>query len=58
MASLYEKFFGKAPPLSGKSKFEQEAQNVPKPQYFKASDNELPPTLRELGLDKAMNGEK
>ena len=41
-----------------KSKFEQEAQNVPKPQYFKASDNELPPTLRELGLDKAMNGEK
>ena len=40
-----------------KSKFEREAQNVPKPQYFKASDNHLPPTLRELGLDKAMNGE-
>ena len=40
-----------------KSKFEQEAQNVPKPKYFKASDNQLPPTLRELGLDKAMNGE-
>ena len=29
MASLYEKFFGKAPPLSGKSKFEQEADNPP-----------------------------
>jgi len=40
-----------------KSKFEREAQNVPKPQYFKASDNHLPPTLRELGLDKAINGE-
>ena len=40
-----------------KSKFEQEAQNVPKPTYFKASENPLPPTLRELGLDKAMNGE-
>jgi len=32
-----------------KSKFEQEAQNVPKPNYFKASENELPPTLAELG---------
>ena len=41
-----------------KSKFEQEAQNVPKPKYFKASENPMPPTLRELGLDKAMNGEK
>jgi len=40
-----------------KSKFEQEAQNVPKPKYFKASENPMPPTLRELGLDKAMNGE-
>jgi hypothetical protein len=40
-----------------KSKFEQEAQNVPKPKYCKASDNPLPPTLKELGLDKAMNGE-
>ena len=41
-----------------KSKFEQEAQNVPKPKYFKASENPMPPTLKELGLDKAMNGEK
>ena len=32
-----------------KSKFEQEAENVPKPKYFKASENELPPTLAELG---------
>ena len=31
-----------------KSKFEQEAQNVPKPKYFKASENQLPPTLAEL----------
>ena len=31
-----------------KSKFEQEAENVPKPNYFKASENELPPTLAEL----------
>ena len=28
-----------------------------KPKYFKASDNEMPPTLKELGMDKAMNGE-
>ena len=41
-----------------RSKFEQEAQNVPKPKYFKASENPMPPTLKELGLDKAMNGEK
>ena len=32
-----------------KSKFEQEAENVPRPKYFKASENELPPTLAELG---------
>ena len=32
-----------------KSKFEQEAQNVPKPKYFKASDQEIVPTLAELG---------
>ena len=31
-----------------KSKFEQEAQNVPKPKYFKASDQEIVPTLAEL----------
>ena len=41
-----------------KSKFEQEAENVPKPKYFKASENPMPPTLKELGMDKAMNGEK
>ena len=29
MASLYEKYFGKKPPLSGKSKFQQEADNPP-----------------------------
>ena len=40
-----------------KSKLEQEAQNIPKPKYFKASENPLPPTLKELGLDKAINGE-
>ena len=40
-----------------KSKFGQEAENVPKPKYFKASENPLPPTLKELGLDKAINGE-
>jgi hypothetical protein len=28
-----------------------------RPKYFKASDNEMPPTLKELGFDKAMNGE-
>ena len=27
MASLYEKFFGKAPPFSGKSKFQEAADN-------------------------------
>lgn len=32
-----------------KSKFEQEAENIPKPNYFKASENEMPPTLAELG---------
>ena len=32
-----------------KSKFEQEAENVPKPKYFKASDQEIVPTLAELG---------
>ena len=39
------------------SKFAKDEQIVPKPKYFKASDNQLPPTLKELGLDKAMNGE-
>ena len=40
------------------SKFTKDEKIVPKPKYFKASDNQLPPTLKELGLDKAMNGEK
>ena len=43
-----------------KSKFEQEAENVPKPKYFKASENELPPTLAELGktAKEMMEGNK
>ena len=40
------------------SKFAKDEQVVPKPRYFKASENPMPPTLKELGLDKAMNGEK
>ena len=40
------------------SKFAKEEKIAPKPKYFKASDNQLPPTLKELGLDKAINGEK
>ncbi len=39
------------------SKFAKDEQIVPKPKYFKASDNQLPPTLKELGLDRAINGE-
>lgn len=39
------------------SKFAKDEKIAPKPKYFKASDNQLPPTLKELGLDKAMNGE-
>lgn len=39
------------------SKFAKDEKIVPKPKYFKASDNQLPPTLKELGLDKAMNGD-
>ena len=38
-------------------KFEKDEQVAPKPRYFKASENPMPPTLKELGLDKAMNGE-
>tara|TARA_R100000406_G_scaffold61590_1_gene42870 strand:- start:194 stop:508 length:315 start_codon:yes stop_codon:yes gene_type:complete len=38
------------------SKFAKDEQIVPKPRYFKASENPMPPTLKELGLDKAMNG--
>ncbi len=40
------------------SKFTKDEQVAPKPRYFKASENPMPPTLKELGLDKAMNGEK
>ena len=40
------------------SKFAKDEKIAPKPKYFKASENPLPPTLKELGLDKAMNGEK
>ena len=39
------------------SKFAKDEQIAPKPKYFKASENPLPPTLKELGMDKAMNGE-
>ena len=39
------------------SKFAKDAQIAPKPKYFKASENPMPPTLKELGMDKAMNGE-
>ena len=40
------------------SKFATNEQIVPKPKYFKASENPMPPTLKELGMDKAMNGGK
>ena len=40
------------------SKFAKDEQIAPKPRYFKASENPMPPTLKELGLDKAINGEK
>jgi len=39
------------------SKFAKDEQIVPKPKYFKASENPMPPTLKELGMDKAINGE-
>ena len=40
------------------SKFAKDEKIAPKPKYFKASENPMPPTLKELGMDKAMNGEK
>ena len=40
------------------SKFAEEPKNPPAQKVFKASDSDMPPTLKELGLDKAMNGEK
>ena len=36
----------------------EEPKNHPAQKVFKASDSDMPPTLKELGLDKAMNGEK
>jgi len=38
------------------SKFTEEPKNHPAAKVFKASDSDMPPTLKELGLDKAMNG--
>ena len=35
----------------------EEPKNHPAQKVFKASDSDMPPTLKELGLDKAMNGE-
>ena len=40
------------------SKFAKDEQTAPKPKYFKASENPMPPTLKELGLNKAINREK
>ena len=39
------------------SKFKEEPKNHPNQKVFRASDSDMPPTLKELGLDKAMNGE-
>ena len=39
------------------SKFAEEPKNHPNQKIFRASDSDMPPTLKELGLDKAMNGE-
>ena len=35
----------------------EEPKNHPNQKVFRASDSDLPPTLKELGLNKAMNGE-
>ena len=35
----------------------EEPKNHPASKVFKYSDSDMPPTLKELGLDKAMNGE-
>ena len=35
----------------------EEPKHHPASKVFKASDSDMPPTLKELGLDKAMNGE-
>ena len=39
------------------SKIVEETKNHPNQKVFRASDSDMPPTLKELGLDKAMNGE-
>ena len=36
----------------------EEPKNHPNANIFRASESDLPPTLAELGLNKAMNGEK
>jgi len=36
----------------------EEPKNHPNQKVFRASDSDMPPTLKELGMDKAMNGEK
>ena len=35
----------------------EEPKHHPASKVFRASDSDMPPTLKELGLDKAMNGE-
>ena len=49
MASLYEKFFNKKPPLSGKSKFRHEADNRPAliPTTHEGQYNELQPHIKK-----------
>ena len=36
----------------------EEPKHHPASKVFRASDSDMPPTLKELGLDKAMNGGK
>ena len=51
MASLYEKFFNKKPPLSGKSKFQQEAENPPtilSRDYIKKTQNFTPESKEDI----------
>ena len=51
MASLYEKFFNKKPPLSGKSKFQQEAENPPtllSRDYIKKVKNFTPQSKEDI----------
>ncbi len=51
MASLYEKFFNKKPPLSGKSKFQEEAENPPgilSRDYIKKVQNFTPESKEDI----------